>query len=71
MIEMELENADKSVILKCSTFNAQRAVGNLTAAGANVQSLDSNNSQSSAQQAVSDDEKILRIKQFASVQAKA
>jgi hypothetical protein len=31
MIETELENADRSVILKCQTFNAQPAFGKLTA----------------------------------------
>jgi hypothetical protein len=72
MIEMELENADKSVILKCQTFNAQPAFGKPTAPpGANVQSSDSNNSQSSACQAVASEKKLFGIKRFVSVGAMA
>jgi hypothetical protein len=76
MIEIELEDADESIILKRQTFNAQPAFGKPTPKvfacrrrRSNVQSSDSNNSQSSACQAVASDKKLHGIKRFASVGA--
>ncbi len=69
MIEMELEN--ESVILKCQTINAQPAFGKPAAPGANVQSSDSNDSLSSACQAVARNKKLLGTKRSASAEATA